>query len=84
MTLSSASLRFSPDVSPDHGDVVLLHVLDFVTGKAETCEAECLDEGEWRAIHSGQVFGFGRREKVLMGWTPINAQQSSKYADRRG
>lgn len=83
MSLTVTPMRFSPDVTPDCGDVVILHLLDFVTGKSETHEAECDEEGEWRSLKTGQVFGYGRRDKVLMGWTPATDQQQSKYAQRR-
>ena len=83
MSVTATSLRFSPDVCPDRGDVVMLHLLDFGTGRPETHEAECDEEGEWRSLKTGQVFGYGRRDKMLMGWTPISEQQQSKYAQRR-
>jgi len=82
MATSARALRFSPDTAPDRDDVVCLHLLDFVTGRTETCEAECIEDGEWRAVHTGQVFGYGKREKLLMGWTPLTEQQTSKYAER--
>lgn len=83
MSLTASTLRFSPDVMPDRGDVVMLHLLDFVTGRAEAHQAECHEIGEWRSMATGQIFGYGKRDKVLMGWTPITEQQLSKYAQRR-
>ncbi len=83
MSLTTSALRFSPDVVPDRGDIVLLHLLDFISGRAETHQAECDDDGEWRSITTGQIFGYGKRDKVLMGWTPSSEHQHSKYAQRK-
>jgi hypothetical protein len=83
MSLTAAPMRFSPDVTPDRGDIVMLHLLDYVNGKAEACEAECIDDGEWRSVRTGQVFGYGKRDKLLMGWTALSENQQNKYAQRR-
>jgi hypothetical protein len=83
MSTAVSALRFSPDVPPDHGDIVMLHLLDFISGKAEIHQAQCDEDGEWHSVSTGQVFGYGKRDKVLMGWTPNSEQQLSKYAQRR-
>ena len=33
MSVTATSLRFSPDVCPDRGDVVMLHLLDFISAR---------------------------------------------------
>ena len=83
MSQNVPDLRFAPDVVPDRGDIVLLHLLDFASGRPEIHQAECDEDGEWRSVNTGQVFGYGRRDKLLMGWTPSSDTQTSKYAQRR-
>jgi len=71
-----ARLRFEANTAPEPADIVMLHLVDKSLGRPRILSAH-YEEGVWRDAESGdEIDEFC---DMLMGWTPLNAEQEAKY-----